>query len=681
MIFPPIQISAAPAPSASSSSASLSWIFTPITLNINYSIGAPAPLTGLTCAPPDYSSAPAYAGLTNFRTEINIINAGNWLVFASNNLTEEFENLTNSSFELGLKLANTSSLAVGNYTANIKFDVLATNSAGVTEFIETKYKLVGLTVTQTPLLEVDNTNFSLDTILNTAGTGQFNVNITANTNWSITNITSGLNVSTINGSGNGSVYFSVSSSYVFNTVGVVNFGFKISNPNGDFELVNLVVNVEDVVTNVSINQLAISQAFGVIPPPSGSFTVQTNQNFTITKPIWLHLSATTGSSSTVINWAVPANTPISYQTGTMTVNFGSTSINIPITYYVGNFVELSEMNSGINFTRDNKIITFLRGVDINSFVRLKVYTLVDYFNVSDSELEVDDVVQEIGFPGNNTTFNIGEYVENLFPKWYHPSQLFNGFPNTFAGRILSYLEVGIECEKVGYNGDVIVGPISPDTYHFIRGNVSENYLSINPVGTSVVNGGFVIVHILASNSVAWSWRHYSTVYASGNTAPHTDKQILSFLHKVNTTGRELQFKHGSESINYIVRPEVKELVSVFFRNQHALPEVLNFRGGIVVENDFNYNVKTSYSNFNHRHESLNFDETVTITLSTGGLLPADVPKVIELLKNEIATLYYKGKEFFVNPIKQKVTRFNSSSNINQFSVKLNMSKRDYDSII
>lgn len=120
---------------------------------------------------------------------------------------------------------------------------------------------------------------------------------------------------------------------------------------------------------------------------------------------------------------------------------------------------------------------------------------------------------------------------------------------------------------------------------------------------------------------------------------------------------------------------------MFFRNQHALPEVLNFRGGIVVENDFNYNAKTSYSNFSHRHESLNFDETVTITLSTGGLLPADVPKVIELLKNEIATLYYKGKEFFVNPIKQKITHFNSSSNINQFSVKLNMSKRDYDSII
>lgn len=687
MNFQPIQIAAAPAsasssPSSSSSSNALSgWSYSPNALNLGYALGSTPTLTVLEVTPSDYASSSLYAGLSNFRAEISIINSGTWLNFLTTGNTEEFQEFNTPNFDLLLSIVNTNTLTAVNYSAQIKFDVLADNSQGQTVFIESKFKQFNLLVSEAPQLEVSDNNFSINTILNSAGTGLFSVDIESNESWNIYGVTTGLNVSTTSGTGNTTVYFSVQNSYVFSSVGSVVFGFNI-NCGGLTETINLTVTVEDTQTNASITELNITQVLGD-PPTLGSFDIQTNQSFTITKPSWLQLNTTNGSASSTIEWGVQTASSTGVQAGDLIITFGSESITIPVTFQVVDFVNSSELDNEVNYTRENNMIYFTRDLDLNSFIRLEIDIESRYANDGGSLIEIENSIQDIGFPSDLAEFNLGEYCDNLLPTWNHPINILEDFPEDWEGVAIHLILAHVLASKIDFNGNVIVNPVDLGSFNFIRGNNKRGLLNVVEGNSSVVNGGFAIVHLLLKDSTPFSWRTGGQIYRSGNISQSSQQRIISFIHKVDTVHKYITFRYGATNIErrFYIRPDVTDAVTVFFPNQHGLPEALSFGGGISVENNFNYRENSSYINFTTKTESLNFDENVIIELSTGGLFPEDRPKLLELMKVKRATLYYKEKEYFINPVQQKIVSLNSERNIDAFKVKFNMSKRDYDTIV
>lgn len=678
MNFPPIQIAASSSASPASSLLS-SWAFDPAVVNIQFTQGQSLPVTTLEVTPPDYGSNSAYSDLSNFRAEITIINTGNWLNFA-NNTTEEFQNFTSSSFTKDLILINTGTLNVGSYNAQVKFDVIADDQTGATVFVESKYKTIGLTVLASPVLTVNNDTFDVSVALNSTGTGNFGLNITSNTNWDITNATNGLNFSTLTGSGNGQVTFSVASSITFSSSGAQIFTFDIES-SASTVTVTLNVDVVSSVNEVDISQLNIYQAFGYTNP-IGSFNIITSENYTISAPVWLQLSSESGSSSAVINWAV-GNNPLGVYNAFMTITFDTSSIDIPISYNVTNFLNLSAIDSGINYTRSNKVIKFLTASVNNTFVRLVINIGYGYGDDSFAE-GLDDsytLTQEIGFFNNRASFDIGEYCETFFWPWIHPSQLLEDFPAHSYGEALKFTEISPQVQEVEFNTNNIITDITLDPIEFVRGNDKEGLLNIVREKSSIVNGGFAVVNVMLTQNENFKWHTGSYIYNSGFTTFTSFPRLATFLWPVNSTADIVQFSIGGDEHSFIVRPEVFEPITVFFYNEHHLLECITFRDGFQLDSDYSYRFSSNRTQFINTQKSKFYEETIPISLSTGGLLKNDITKVKQLLRCEQATMYFRGKEYFINPVNQKLPFWNSTRNIHSFSIKFNMSKEDYDSII
>lgn len=689
MQYNPIQVASAAAPSGSgSSSASGSWNFNPNPPTMSHTITLPSPTLEVTVFPPNYSALNAYSNLSNFNVEMNVISSI-WLKFA-NGTSEEYQALTTFSYDIELIVNNADSLAPGNYTQIIKFDVTATDNNGDTVFVETKYKQVGLTVMALPELSVDNNAFNTNVLIGSSGTSNFILNVECSANWNIQNANPNL-VFSVNGgvSGNTMLQFSVNSSYVWNAPGGNLFDFEIVS-GALMETVSLSVNVVSGASSVSISELNVSIVNGAANP-TGVFNIVTSESYTITTPIWLHLSASSGSSSGPISWqAVGSALGLGVYTGTIEVVFASQTVQIPVTFVISDLIDASNFGSdSIHFTRDNKVLLFSETPTLNTFVRLKL--MAEY---GDNE-SISDIIEEIAFINGKADFDLGLFAENFFLPMKRPSEVFPTILNGFDKQLISnynFTEIEVEVEEVSLNTGAILNTVTLGGYNFVKGekpSFREDYLRDSLDNISIYHDRSYIV-----NNVIL--RHNSNYRLYGNSAIHNDLSNVANLPKLVTTiysTKELPdenvYHYNGLSKSFCSYSKLNDIgvkCNLFYHNKHNMPEVIACTGGLALENDFKYTSQDKFDSFNRSTKSELYTETVTVVIQTGYIPASEQSKITSMLKNKQIWMLVQKEwdelmEISLNPIDQKLLMMDSENNAANYALKFNMNKKDYDNYI
>lgn len=663
----PIQIQSASTGSSSSSSG-LVWTYN-INTPILYSLGASVNSFHLISTPTDYPSLPEWNGYTDFRVEAVINQPGfEWLEFTATGNNEIFKNNILPVFNVELDIINTGIVTPGSYQANIEFTVFAKNPSGINEQIEVVNKFLVFQVSQNPDLDLDNENINLTVLKNSTGSNPIPFQINCNSNWNITQTPSVFTFASTSGSGNNSNTIAFAGSHTHSALGYHIYQATVTSGSIS-KTITVKVLVVDAAPSLNPNPLNIFSSTGQVPALS-YLNVLASGNNVITGPSWLNLPPVSTGSGPL--YFTPNVLPAGNYTGVVSMNISGTTITTPVNYTVANFVNLSNLSGGINYTRDNKKI-IISQLGSNSFARLTLdFTYFDWQGV----LYTKTVIIERSYYQNSLNFDLGEFSEAFFIRDILPKLNLIQGANVSVLSTPSATKVKVKVEEVNRDNLSVTNVFQTGEYSFILGRNKDLNLPffIHPMA------GYIVVNKLMTSNENYSLIINGKTIYSGITNVSQLNEIYSFVFPINTTdGNDIEISIGSFSQSIVGYTPSKDSFPVFFNTEHNLLDCFTFNGVAQIEDNFNYQTKEYRKDFINFSESDFWQENNIITLESGPLDKYSRKRLKQLLTNRAVYIMVGSKTITLNPLVNKITTAFLDQLI-ETKIKFNISIEDYDSI-
>lgn len=375
-----------------------------------------------------------------------------------------------------------------------------------------------------------------------------------------------------------------------------------------------IVNSSDLVANKTSLSFQLKKSVPETASQSFYLTNPENQSFTITKPSWLNLSATSGNASmNIVATTVNSSTLNGgAYNGNIVISYGTKTLVIPVSLFVVSFVNVF-LEAGDNFCNDIPKVVFNK---MNSAARFVKVTLKAVYELLGEITETENVFQ-VPYIAGFGEFALGEKVNSYFPE-------FSGNPFEFSGTQIFRKPaiVEIKSEELNINYEVIHTEIISDI-HLWPGKKPAGYPLLSSLLHRKKNKGSILF-----------------------TSEIKNNQIE--VNKVSSENvAEITF--GSEILKLYNLGEVWKPIHVAWENQNKSIEWFTFTG--IFKRNPEYSQVYSKNIWDGRNKKFGFTKNISATINTGFLLKVEENLIEQLIESPLVHLQNGAKTyvgFFVN---------------------------------
>lgn len=466
--------------------------------------------------------------------------------------------------------------------------------------------------------------------------------------------------------------------------------------------------------SVVVNQY--SQPFLDISPQAMSFfaikeiqesgdrflSIETYGPWSITHPLWLTVSQTSGEHSQNLISVKPIhslNLSEGDYLGTLSVSSQAGTKEVLIKHKVVGRIDLNLEVDGINFTKDRETISrFYRptGIafsQIGQRIGFQMTSRVYDYNVPVfNELTTFHIKS---FIKNKTDFFFGKIIDQLMPTIESLEQL--GFVNfsEITNNIIRYYNPSDNQVNINYVDD---SSLNSDEYSenfnafFIKGRKPQRILNDSGIISfideplRVTKNSKAILNILNRFNNVYLSKYINGVFqGSILTYLNTNELIghlLEFSDAVEGDIYEYRLSHSQEpsenfvSQKYLVFPENKQSVHIGWEDEHGLLQILEFTGDYKIENEISGISSETFKDYLVKSKKLGSKQSSVLFADTGFILKSNQEYISSLLSADIAWVIFDNiKEIELIPKSKKLIATDSDKELYAYEIEFTINKQ------
>lgn len=431
-------------------------------------------------------------------------------------------------------------------------------------------------------------------------------------------------------------------------------------------------------------------------------SIDTYGPWTITHPLWLTVSQTSGEHSQNLISVKPINSLNLSEgdySGTLSVTSQAGTKEVLIKHKVVGRIDLNLEVDGINFTKDRETISrFYRptgivfsqigqriGFQINS--RIYDYNVPVFNELSSFHIK--------SFIKNKTDFFFGKIIDQLMPTIESLEQL--GFVNfsEITNNIIRYYNPSDNQVNINYVDD---SSLNSDEYSenfnafFIKGRKPQRILNDSGIISfideplRVTKNSKAILNIL---------NRFNDVYLSKYINGVFQGSILTYLNTNELIGHLLEFSDAAEgdmyeyrlshsqepsedfvSQKYLVFPENKQSVHIGWEDEHGLLQILEFTGDYKIENEISGISSETFKDYLVKSKKLGSKQSSVLFADTGFILKSNQEYISSLLSADIAWVIFDNiKEIELIPKSKKLIATDSDKELYAYEIEFTINKQ------
>lgn len=431
-------------------------------------------------------------------------------------------------------------------------------------------------------------------------------------------------------------------------------------------------------------------------------SIDTYGPWTITHPLWLTVSQTSGEHSQNLISVKPIhslNLSEGDYSGTLSVTSQAGTKEVLIKHKVVGRIDLNLEVDGINFTKDRETISrFYRptgiafsqigqriGFQINS--RVYDYNIPVFNELSSFHIK--------SFIKNKTDFFFGKIIDQLMPSIESLEEL--GFVNfsEIANNIIRYYNPSDNQVNINYVDD---SSLNADDYSeninvlFLKGRKPQRILNGSGI-ISFINGPLRVTK--NSKAVLNILNRFNDVYLSKYINGVFQELIPTYINTNELIGHLLEFNdaiegdvyeyrlsHSQEpsedfvSQKYLVFPENKQTVHIGWEDEHGLLLVLEFTGDYKIENEITGITSETFEEYLVRLKKFGNTQSSTLFADSGFILKSNQEYITSLLAADIAWVIFDNeKEIELIPKNKKLVATDSDKELYAYEIEFTINKQ------
>ena len=581
-----------------------------------------------------------------------------WLIAPG--LADAYLENDGSSAELQLELQNLSSLLPGSYKATV---VITLSDAD--NILRTLTSVINLTLTgdAPDAIRTDKKNYNvLYNRLTNTFSGETTVDIINNTALdSLTFETIGtlLKEKTITDElileEDAAFPFSTNTELPLSGISVVRCKLRKSGVfQYGFTVTIVVIENEEIIATPTRFDFILRKGFGETKSDILKLINPLGKSFTLTKPSWVSLSASSGSTSADITITTDNSDTFSVGelSGDIVVAYDATSITIPVKVTVIAFTDIN--TEEYNFCLDKIILNVTKMNDPARFVRV---TLNMIFTTSAGIFPVESLYL-LPYFQNKAKTDVGEKIQNYFPVFQ--DHLFETVQTAFDNQMIyKAASVDILIEELDINYNILLSKTISDLDFFAGKKPSEFPVFTNyPLRRRYSASQFFFSYLV--DLVAPS--DFSPLAAPGN--PTNPKEV----HAVMMTDGEIIDYPTLETnlgIDIIAFPDQNRQNFIQFLNNNLVPEWFVFSGKYKITDDFEH----VYDTFQIDGQKYDTTEIQKLTIETGFVLKEESALIKEIIKSKLSFLKLEGEIYRSFCISTKLVELEAELNLINYELE------------
>lgn len=552
--------------------------------------------------------------------------------------------------------------------------------------------------------------------LRTAPSLNINLNINFEGEWFLVNdpsmlfVLDGANIPEISGSGQRTVPIKLTNDVNFFDEGIYEMKLRVFSL-GEMQEKTLTVFLMVAYGGGSLilpEKLNFSAVRNVEIASSQKVYVASDSSINVILPPWLELESNIGTGHVFqIKPVAHENTPNKFYSGNIIFELGSRQEVIPVSYKINAGYD-EAYTKPVHFTRDNDEMIFYKTIRENSFLKLMIdVKSFDHLNRIHREFTLD---LDLPFTGNMAKINLGEEIEPYF---------FNDIPFVFNSTVsgvyppLELRITALEVNNIDYstlNLDVL--PLQ----YYLRGRkpvVSQDYSPFwldfqSSIERLVSNQATIALSVFKPDrktipniDMFINGEHVDSFdrfpqltsrrpHPLGVMKPYFCTVMIDLNRFVLNEGDEITFtaKNVPGKRSFIIRPNVKRSLSIAYLTSWNTYEIIEFTGGISFEVDYTHEVFDSLRNYQSVVEKINTENPQKAIINSGWIQKSEAFLIDQLIQSKRAYLLsemsglqtFSSEKIELVPIQQKITNFNSETNMYQFDIEF-LINPDYENKI
>ena len=540
--------------------------------------------------------------------------------------------------------SNASSLNPGNYSGSFSLtyyeDVSGDGSKIRKQFLGSVS--VFLYVQETIVLSVVPEQLSFNYQIGGINPQDIIVNVTSENNWTITENSNWLSISTTSGSNNGSFQVSVTPSGLpigtHTTTITVDDGVTVINIP-----VTLIISEPDTGTDyLYVTPVVLNFGYTVsgVVPPLKRVELNSSDNWTVTtNKTWISLSASSGVSgagSLDIGLQNLAGLTVGNHFATVTIVNGSIvkTINITLSFY--EFVEELLDTEKLYFSEDNNLIKVSSG-RTDTFLQIKVSSVFENTSYN--------IPYNIPFIKGVSQKRIGLEAKRILG-----ARPFIGLNTSFLNSPFKPAFLNFEINEVDLFNSDIAQSVNLQNILFTKGVSPINgWMSDAPNTIYTTKNGIILFSFLGNENVPVN----ELIVEGDVTKTYTFSNSIESFYTAMIAVSDLKAKEGDEftvtakdvSINVVIKPEDKEQSFVFWENQWGFWDVLEFTGEFTAKASFketSFEFRKDYKTIETK--VLDIKDQGSFQISTGWVYTDEEVLTLRKMLNATNLLLYKNNE-------------------------------------
>lgn len=431
-------------------------------------------------------------------------------------------------------------------------------------------------------------------------------------------------------------------------------------------------------------------------------SIDTYGPWTITHPLWLTVSQTSGEHSQNLISVKPINSLNLSEgdySGSLTVSSEAGTKEVLIDHRVVGRLELNLDVEGVNFTKDRDTISrFYRptgiafsqlgqriGLQINS--RAFDYNVPIFNELSSFHIK--------SFINNKADFFFGKIINQLMPSIVNLEEL--GFSNfsEITTNLIRYYNPSDNQIKINYVDD---SSLNADEYSenfsalFIKGRKPSRLLTESGI-ISFIDGPLRVTK--NSKAILNILNRFNDVYLSKYINGVFQEFIPTYLNTNELIGHVLEFSNATEgdvyefrlshsqnasedyvSQKYFVFPKNKQSVHIGWEDEHGLLQILEFTGDYKIENETTEISSETFDEYLVRLRKLGNIHSSTLYADTGFILKSNQDYITSLLSANIAWVIFDNqKEIELVPKAKKLVAADSDKELYAYEIEFTINKQ------
>ena len=438
--------------------------------------------------------------------------------------------------------------------------------------------------------------------------------------------------------------------------------------------------IDKVTDSIDVQYIALSSGVPIIDPPAlyfflvkdfsdntttQSFNVFSTDASTLSGPVWATLSTTSlaGSGSIDVSISSADNFNIGIYQENIVVNFGSNTIDVPVTVEVVENIRLNLLQDGLNFTLENTKFTELFSANTNADANINLE--VDQIGYQLTKPETFSFEYKTGFFNNRSKIHIGEIVDRSLKSINLDDLLAITFGLSFFNQPTRSIAKYYKPAKIKLDLE-IVSPVdqsvlSSESFNFLRfvagrkphfrNNIA--FLSYDRLIQRVTQSSKILFNYLSLSKgdifvgdpqALYFYKNQQLLASASLNSP--DYELHAMLIKFDgfTPGDKLLISTDSDHFNtdpfnlsspltqeYIVFPECEHQNTILYEDEYKCLRAFDFTGEWRFTSNYERFTSSSYKNL---VKTIALDDTVkeqSLNIHTG-YVPRDNQVIVDQIK-------------------------------------------------